>query len=118
MVALINISDGYEWDRENVREVARLAHGCGPDMPAGTNTIFFVDHKLKPSYKKFTYIYIVITERLYMKETKQVRCRVWGGCIQYDGDLDTPIANLTTVKFHLNSIISTHGSQYSSIDIN
>ena len=47
--------------------------GCGPDMPAGTNTIFFIDQKLKPTHKKAAYIRIITTERLYKKETKRFR---------------------------------------------
>ena len=41
-----------------------------------------------------------------------------GDRIQYDGDLATTIANLTTIKYHFNSVISTPGARYATIDIN
>jgi len=98
-------------------EVARLAQGCGPGMPAGTNTIFFIEHKLKPKHKKATYLRIVTSETPHKEEMKRVRWTVGGDRIQYDGDLATPTANLTTVKCHINSVISTPGAQYGTIDI-
>ena len=91
-------------------EVSRLAQGCGPGMPAGTNTIFFIEHKLKPKHKKSTYVRIVTIERPHKEEMKRVRWTVGGDCIQYDGDLATPTANLTTVKYHINYVISTPGA--------
>ena len=48
-------------------------------------------------------------------EASQVESR--GDCIKYDNNLATPTANLTTVKYHLKSIISTPGSRYATIDI-
>ena len=94
-------------------------------MPAGTtNTIFFIDHKLKLAYKKTTYVRIVPTKRPHKKEIKQVRLAVRGDRIQYNGDLATPTSNLTTVKSHittvkchLKSMVSTPGTQYTTIDI-
>ena len=40
-----------------------------------------------------------------------------GDCTQYDGDLAISIANLTTLKYHLNSVVSTPVERYATIDI-
>ena len=57
-------------------EGVRLAQGYGPDMPAGTNTIFFIDHNLKHDHKKDVYVRIITMERPHKNETKRVRWTV------------------------------------------
>ena len=42
---------------------------------------------------------------------------VGGDRITYNGALVTPIENLTTVKLHLNKIMSTKGARYATMDI-
>ena len=98
-------------------EVARLAQGCGLGMPAGTNTIFFIEHKLKPKHKKATYLCMTTIGRSNKEEMKQVWWILGEDRIEYDGDLATLTANLTTVKCHINSVISTPGARYGTKDI-
>jgi hypothetical protein len=40
-----------------------------------------------------------------------------GDRIKYNGSVSTPTANLITVKLLLNSVISTPGAQYMTLDI-
>jgi hypothetical protein len=42
---------------------------------------------------------------------------VGGNCIAYPGDCGTPTVDMVTVKIHLNSIISTKGARYCTIDL-
>ena len=42
---------------------------------------------------------------------------VGGNLIDYPGDVSTRTADLTTVKCHLNSVISTPGARYCCVDL-
>ena len=116
--ALLKGSEGAAWSHATALEFGRLAQGVGKEMPTGSNTIFFIEHTLKPANKKATYCRVVATDRPQKEVKKRVRLTVGGDRIEYDGDLSTPTAGLTTVKIHLNSTISTPGARYSIIDIN
>jgi hypothetical protein len=115
--ALLKGSEGAKWTHATALEFGRLAQGVGTEMPTGSDTIFFIDHSLKPSNKKVTYVRVVATDRPNKAVKKRVRLPVGRDRIQYDGDLATPTAGLTTVKLHLNSTISTPGARYSTLDI-
>ena len=115
--ALLKGSEGAAWTHATALEFGRLAQGVGADIPTGSDTIFFIDHAAKPAHKKATYCRVVATDRPQKIETKRVRLTVGGDRIQYDGDLATPTAGLTTVKLHLNSTISTPNARYCTIDI-
>ena len=101
LASLLDSSEGQEWDNANMREVDRLAHGFKSDIPAGINAIFFIDHNIKLEHKNDIYVHIITTERPPKKETKRFRKTVRGYRIQCNGDLATPTANLTTVKWAL-----------------
>ncbi len=40
-----------------------------------------------------------------------------GNRINYPGDCGTPTVDMVTVKLHLNSVISTKGTRYCTIDL-
>jgi hypothetical protein len=46
-----------------------------------------------------------------------MRLTVGGNCINYPGNCGMPTANMVTVKLHLNSVISTKGACYHTIDL-
>ena len=50
-------------------------------------------------------------------ETKRVRWTVSGDMITYKDNLETPTSDLTTVKNHLNKVISTQVARYVTMDI-
>ena len=50
-------------------------------------------------------------------EVHRTRLTVGGYKVHYPGDVGTPTADLTLVKMHLNSIISTPGAQYMTLDV-
>jgi hypothetical protein len=46
-----------------------------------------------------------------------MRLTVGGNRINYPGDCGTPTVDMVTVKLHLNSVISTKGARYCTIDL-
>ena len=46
-----------------------------------------------------------------------MRLTVSGNLIHFLGDRGTPTVNMVTVKLHLNSVISTKGARYHTIDL-
>ena len=56
-------------------------------------------------------------DRPQKKETKRVRWTVGGNRIIYNRALTTPTADLTTVKLHINEVISMRGVKYTTMDI-
>ena len=99
-------------------EIGRLAQGIG-DRVTGTNTIFFIDKKQVPQdrYKDVTYGKFVCMYRENKEEKNRTRLTVGGDRMNYTGDCGTPTADLLTVKLLLNSIVSTAGAEFMTIDI-
>ena len=64
-----------------------------------------------------TYGCIVVNYCPKNSNHNRVRLTVGGYCINYPGDCGTPTANMLTVKLLLNSVISTKGANFMSIDI-
>jgi hypothetical protein len=78
--------------------------------------MFFISHKDLPMHKKATYLRIVAKIREEKKETHRVRFTV-GNLIQYDGNVSSPTADLTTAKLIFNSVVSTPDAKFMTIDI-
>jgi hypothetical protein len=51
------------------------------------------------------------------RQTKQDKIGSRGDRVQYPGNTGTPTANLLTVKILINSIISTPGTKFMTMDI-
>ena len=51
------------------------------------------------------------------KDPTRVRITIGGNLINYPGDCDTPTANILTVKLLLNSVVSTPGAKFFTMDI-
>ncbi len=85
----------------------------------GTNTIFFVSKNEIPldRWKDVTYGKFVCKYKPNKAEKEQTRFTVGGNKINYPGDCGTPTGDLTLVKMHLNSVISTQGAHYMTGDI-
>jgi len=99
-------------------EIGRLAQGL-PGRVDGTNTIFFIHkHEVPPDRRKdVTYDRIVCTVRPEKDDPYRTRLTVGGNLINYPGDCGTPTADLLTVKLLLNSVVSTPGAKFMTIDI-
>ena len=109
--------DGDQWVKAAADEIGRLAQGVQPYMPTGTDTMHFIKHTDIPAGRVATYLRIVAAEKPNKVETKRIRFTVGGDRIVYEGKVSTPTADLTTVKLLLNSVISTKGARFMTVDI-
>jgi hypothetical protein len=111
--------DGEQWLGGCANEMGRLLDGIDPKDPttSGTKTICFIPHDSVPNDKTPTYLNIVCNIRLQKEETHRVRFTAGGDRILYPGNVSTPTADMTTIKIHLNSVISTPGARYMNIDL-
>ena len=90
-----------------------------PGRNIGTNTIFFINrHKIpKERLKDITSCRTVCNVRPQKEEVFGTRLTVDGSRINIDMDCGTPTASLLTVKMLLNSVISTKGANFMTLDI-
>ena len=109
--------DAPEWIHGTATEIGRLAQGHHPHTTSGSDTLFFIQHNDKPADRIATYLRIVAALRPHKAESKRIRFTMGGDRIIYDGKVSTPTADLTTVKVLINSVISTPGAKYMTIDI-
>ena len=107
-----------EWKLSSGNEIRRLAQGIG-DRVKGTNTIFFVNKKELPQdcFKDVTYGKFVCMCRKNKEETDRTQLAVGGNHMNYTDDCGTPPTVLLMVKPLLNSIVSTTGAEFMTIDI-
>ena len=83
----------------------------------GQNTIFFIDKAKVPKGKRVTYARIVCTIRPQKAETHRVRLTAGGNLVSHNSITSIPTAAITTIKAYWNSVISSPGSKYATIDI-
>ncbi len=85
----------------------------------GTGTIAFIRRGDIPDeqQKDTTYAQIVCNERPEKENPNRARLVVGGDRINYPRDVGTPTCDLLTVKFLLNSVISTPGVFFFTMDI-
>ena len=104
------------WSLAMCKELGRLAQGYKNNNEA-TNCIEFISFDEIPPDKKPTYARIVAEVREQKADPNRVRITVGGNLIFYPHDKSQPTADITTVKLHINSTISTPGARYACIDI-
>ena len=109
--------DGEQWIQAAANEIGCLTQGVQPHMPKGTETMFFIPHTAMPKGRKATYLRIVAAEKPNKAEKLRIRFTVSGDRIEYDSNVSTPGADLTTVKCLLNSVISTPDARFMTMDI-
>ena len=85
----------------------------------GTDTIFFIKKAYVPTTRcrDVTYVRIVVNYRPDKSDPYCTRLIVGGNKVKYPHDCGTPTANLLTVKPPLNSVVSTPGSKFMTINI-
>ena len=100
------------------KELGRLAQVMSVKAE-GTNTIYFIYKANIPSerWKDVTYDRVVVAYRPQKSDPYQTRLTVGGNLIAYPGNCGTPTVDFLTVKLLLNSIISTLGAKFMTIDI-
>ena len=106
------------WGHSFGNEVGRLAQGM-PGRVEGSDTIFFIRKSDIPHDRRrdTTYSRIVCDFRPNKEETHRTRITAGGDRINYPGDCGTPTADMITVKLLFNSIVSTDGAKFMSLDI-
>ena len=104
------------WTRAAEMEFGRLAQGM-PGLVAGTDTMHFIPHFMKPSNRIASYCRFVCASNALKAEQHRVRMTYGGNRTDYTGDVSTAAIDVTAVKVHLNSIISTPGARHLTIDI-
>ncbi len=100
-------------------EIGRLAQGM-PGRSTGTNMFFFIHKNQVPKDQTRGVTYSLITTLVRPEKTNepnQTRLVAGGDRIHYPGDAGTPTAKLLTVKLLINSIISTKGARFMTMDI-
>ena len=107
-----------DWGFSFGNEIGRLAQGM-PGRNTGTNTIFFIHKKEVPDnrWKDVAYSRIVCNVRPHKEEVNRTRLTFGGSNLEVDMDCVTPTANLLTIKFLFNSVISTPGEKFLGLDL-
>jgi hypothetical protein len=114
---LINDASTFTiWNEAAANEFVRLAQGVSNRIN-GANTIFFIPRQAVPKGKIVTYGRFVVDIRPNKPEIHRVRLTVGGNLIQYQGDVSTRSADLTTSKCLWNSTISTDGAKFMCLDV-
>ena len=105
------------WRKSYTKELGRLAQGIPGTK--GTNTIVFIKYDDIPLDRRrhVRYGKTVCTYRPEKDDPNRTRLTVGGNQIEYPGDVSTPTVDMMTVKMHLNSVISTKGARYCTIDL-
>jgi hypothetical protein len=106
------------WTHSSANEFGRLAQGVGTQI-LGTDTIFFITKKDIPVDQRqdMTYGKFVCEYKPNKEEKERTRFTVGGDKINYPGNCSTPTGDLTLFKIMLNSVISTPGARFMSLDV-
>jgi len=107
------------WSHSYGNEIGRLAQGM-PGRNTGTNTIIFIHKNQVPKARVKDVTYGLITTLVRpekIDEPNRTRLVAGGDRVHYPGDAGTPTADLLTVKLLINSIVSTNGARFMTMDI-
>ena len=72
---------------------------------------------MMPTGKKSAYCKLVASHRPLKEEKNRIRVIIGGDRLEYEGNKSTVPATLTTVKIHLNSVVSANEARYMTADI-
>ena len=105
------------WIKSLANEMGRLAQGIR-DIK-GTNTIYFIDKSEMPKdrLQQVTYARIVVGYKPDELEKYRTRVTVGGDRIHCGYDISAPTCSLPTIKLLWNSVLSTPGAKYFTMDI-
>ena len=99
-------------------EIGRLAQGW--KTTCGLNAMFAIKRSDTPKHKKITYGRLACDIRPSKKELykrHRTRLTIGGNLIEFEGETETPTAEITTIKMLRNSMVSTPGAKHVTIDI-
>eukprot|EP00804_Cyclotella_cryptica_P020074 CCRYP_014880-RH/>CCRYP_014880-RH protein AED:0.12 eAED:0.12 QI:0/-1/0/1/-1/1/1/0/1096 len=106
------------WSRSAADEFGRLAQGVG-NRVKGTNTIQFIHEADIPRHRKkdVTYGSFVCTVRPEKADPNRTRFVAGGDKCNYPYEVATPTAEMLVAKIFFNSVISTPGARFMTMDI-
>ena len=113
---LVQGPDAIHWLLATSKEIGRLAQGLKDVLP-GTDTMFFIPHSAKPTDRKATYLRIVAEHKPSKLDPYRIRFTAGGDKVEYPGNVSTPTVDISTVKCHLNSVLSTPAARYMTVDL-
>ena len=103
------------WVKSFANELDRLAQVIR-DVP-GTNTPYFIPHTCVPVETTVTYGQIVCTYRPQKTEKHCTRLTVGGNLFICLYDVSAPTSDMTTEKLLFNSVISTPGARFFTLEL-
>jgi hypothetical protein len=105
------------WGKSYTKELRRLAQGIPGTK--GTDTILFIKYDKIPLDRRqnVTYGKTVVMYWPEKDDPNRTRLTVGGNQIVCPFNASTPTVKMMTVKMHLNSLISTKGAHYCTIDL-
>jgi hypothetical protein len=106
------------WSRSSADEFGRLAQGIGGRIK-GSDTILFIRRADIPKERRkdVTYGQFVCSFRPEKKDPFRTRFTVGGDRINYPGEVATPTAEMLVAKMLFNSVVSTKGAKFMTMDI-
>jgi len=107
------------WSRSAANEFGRLANGVGGRIKNPTNTIKFICENEIPKNRKkdVTYGQMVCTVRPEKEEKERSRFVAGGDQTNFPGEVATPTADMLVAKILMNSVVSTKGARFMTMDI-
>jgi hypothetical protein len=107
------------WSLSSANKFGRLANGIGGRIQNPTNTIEFICQHEVPTeqMKDVTYGQFVCTVRPEKAEPNRTHFTVGGDRINYPGKVATPTTEMLVAKMLFNSVISTNGARFMTMDI-
>jgi hypothetical protein len=116
---IVNPKTRATWTHSYGNELGRLMQGM-PGRAKGTDTIFFIPRHMVPKERTCDVTYGLITCLIRpekIDEPNRTRWVAGGDRVHYPFDAGTSPANLITVKLLINSVISTTGARFFTMDI-
>jgi hypothetical protein len=115
---LVNPKYKELWGKSYTIKLSPLAQGI-PGISNGTNTIIFIRRNDVPidRRKDITYGRVCVNYCPEKADPNRTRLTIGGNRITHPRDCGTPTVDMVTVKIHLNSIVSTKGARYCTIDL-
>ena len=107
------------WSRSASNEFGRLANGVGGRIKNPTNTIKFICEQDIPRNRKkdVTYGQMVCSVRPEKEEKERSRFVAGGDKTNFPGEVATPTADMLVAKILMNSVVSTKGARFMTMDI-
>ncbi len=115
---LVNPKYKELWGKSYTTELGCLAQFI-PGISKGTDTIVFIarDEILFARLKDVTYGRVCIHYCPKKDDPNCTRLTIGSNRVDFPGDCGMPTVDMVTVKLHLNSVISTKGARYCTIDL-